>query len=59
MVGAFTVLLLACFFQGSFGICFKKYQPFSWEAFWTLFSIVGVLLIPHIWDFIEVPNYMS
>lgn len=59
MVGAFTVLLLACFFQGSFGICFKKYQPFSWEAFWTLFSIVGVLLIPHIWAFIEVPNYMS
>lgn len=59
MVGAFSVLLLACFFQGSFGICFKKYQPFSWEAFWTLFSIVGVLLIPHIWAFIEVPNYMS
>lgn len=59
MIGAFSVLLLACFFQGSFGICFKKYQPFSWEAFWTLFSIVGVLLIPHVWAFIEVPNYMS
>lgn len=59
MVVAFLVLFLACFFQGSFGICFKKYQPFSWEAFWTLFSIVGVLLIPHIWAFIEVPNYMS
>ncbi|MFV0381607.1 MAG: L-rhamnose/proton symporter RhaT [Breznakia sp.] len=59
MIVAFSVLLLACFFQGSFGICFKKYQPFSWEAFWTLFSIIGVLLIPHIWAFIEVPNYMS
>lgn len=59
VIYGFAVLLLACVFQGSFGICFKKYQPFSWEAFWTLFSIIGVLLIPHIWAYIEVPNYMS
>ena len=56
---AFGILLLACLFQGSFGICFKKYQPFSWEAFWVLFSIVGVLCIPHIWAAIEVPHYMT
>ena len=56
---AFLVLLFACLFQGSFGICFKKYQPFSWESFWVLFSIIGVLLIPHIWCYIEVPNYMK
>jgi len=55
----FVVLLVACLFQGSFGICFKKYQPFSWEAFWVLFSIVGVLCIPHIWAAVEVPHYMS
>lgn len=59
MASAFLVLLFACLFQGSFGICFKKYQPFSWEAFWVLFSIIGVLFIPHIWCMIEVPNYMS
>ncbi len=50
----FGVLLLATLFQGSFGICFKKYQPFSWEAFWALFSIIGVLLMPHIWAFIGI-----
>lgn len=59
MASAFLVLLLACVFQGSFGICFKKYQPFSWEAFWVLFSVIGVLCIPHIWCMIEVPNYFS
>jgi len=59
MAVAFLVLLVACMFQGSFGICFKKYQPFSWEAFWLLFSLIGVLFIPHIWSFLEVPNYMS
>lgn len=60
MVAAgFIVLLIATIFQGSFGICFKKYQPFSWEAFWALFSIIGVLLMPHIWCAILVPDYFS
>lgn len=54
MVAAFGVLLLATLFQGSFGICFKKYQPFSWEAFWALFSVIGVLLMPNIWAFIWI-----
>ena len=54
MATAFGVLLLATLFQGSFGICFKKYQPFSWEAFWALFSLVGVLAMPHIWAFIGI-----
>ncbi|MBM6906745.1 rhamnose/proton symporter RhaT [Collinsella tanakaei] len=54
MAAAFGVLLLATLFQGSFGICFKKYQPFSWEAFWALFSIIGVLAMPHIWAFIGI-----
>lgn len=59
MASAFFVLFLACIFQGSFGICFKKYQPFSWEAFWVLFSFIGVLCIPHIWCMVEVPHYLS
>lgn len=59
MVYAFGVLLLACLFQGSFGICFKKYKPFHWETFWLLFSVIGVLAIPHIWAAIEVPDYFS
>ncbi|MCI1915029.1 MAG: hypothetical protein LKJ05_04780 [Bifidobacteriaceae bacterium] len=57
IVSGFLVLLIATLFQGSFGICFKKYQPFSWEAFWALFSIIGVLLMPHIWCAILIPNY--
>lgn len=60
MVAGFAVLLLSTLFQGSFGICFKKYQPFSWEAFWALFSIVGVLLLPHIYCLIAMgPDYIS
>ena len=59
IASGFLVLLIATLFQGSFGICFKKYQPFSWEAFWALFSIIGVLLMPHIWCAILIPNYFS
>ena len=55
----FLVLFIACFFQGSFGLGMKNYKPFSWEAFWTLFSIVGILIIPLTWTWIEVPNFMT
>ncbi|MFR2170138.1 MAG: hypothetical protein ACLS54_05485 [Anaerostipes hadrus] len=37
----------------------ESISTFSWEAFWVLFSIVGVLCIPHIWAAIEVPHYMT
>lgn len=59
MIYGFLLLLLACFFQGSFGLGMKKYQPFSWEAFWTIFSLVGILIIPVVWTWIEVPNFFS
>lgn len=59
MIFGFLLLLLACFFQGSFGLGMKKYQPFSWEAFWTLFSLVGILIIPVLWTWIEVPNFLG
>lgn len=59
MLTGFMVLLLACFFQGSFGLGMKKYQPFSWEAFWVVFSVAGILIIPILWTWIEVPDFMS
>lgn len=59
MIYGFLLLLLACCFQGSFGLGMKKYQPFSWEAFWTIFSLVGILIIPVVWTWIEVPNFFS
>lgn len=59
MLTGFLLLLLACFFQGSFGLGMKKYQPFSWEAFWVIFSVVGILLIPWLWTWIEVPEFLN
>lgn len=59
VVYGFLLLLAGCFFQGSFGLGMKKYQPYSWEAFWTVFSIIGILVIPVVWTWIEVPDFMS
>jgi L-rhamnose-H+ transport protein len=55
----FLILLLGCLCQGSFGLGMKKYQPFSWEAFWTLFSVVGILIIPMVWTWLEAPQFMT
>ena len=55
----FLVLLLAGFFQGSFGLGMKEYKPLSWEAFWSLFSIIAMVCIPLIWTYIEVPNFFE
>jgi L-rhamnose-H+ transport protein len=55
----FVVLAIACVFQGSFGLGMKNYRPFSWEAFWLIFSVIGVLCIPIIWTRAEVPGFTS
>ncbi len=57
MLAGFIVLMIACMFQGSFGLGMKNYRPFSWEAFWVIFSIIGILIIPIVWTWIEVPGF--
>ncbi|GIO84166.1 sugar:proton symporter [Paenibacillus faecis] len=59
MIYGFLLLLAASLFQGSFGLGMKKYQPFSWEAFWVVFSVIGILLIPVGWTWLEVPAFME
>lgn len=44
-----VLLLLAGLAQSSFGLGMKKQLPLSWEAFWLIYSISGMFLIPLIW----------
>jgi L-rhamnose-H+ transport protein len=44
------LVFIAGTFQGTFGLGMKKFSPFSWEAFWILFSITGMLIIPILWS---------
>ncbi|MFI3289692.1 MAG: L-rhamnose/proton symporter RhaT [Rikenellaceae bacterium] len=44
-----VLLLLAGFAQGSFGMGMKKQPPLSWEAFWFIYSLFAMLIIPILW----------
>ncbi|RPH92567.1 MAG: rhamnose/proton symporter RhaT [Calditrichaeota bacterium] len=51
-----ALILLAGLFQGSFGLGMKKFAPLSWESFWALFTIIGMMIIPLIWGSKVVPD---
>ena len=42
MKGLF-ILLIAGICQGSFGLGYKKYNPFSWAAFWGIYDIMCII----------------
>jgi len=49
------LIVLAGFFQGTFGLGMKKFTP-VWESYWVVFSVSGLILIPFIWARIFVPD---
>jgi L-rhamnose-H+ transport protein len=51
-----VLILLAGMFQGTFGLGMKKFAPLSWEAFWLIFAVVGMVIIPWVWASIVVPD---
>lgn len=43
MKTGFLILLIAGICQGSFGLGYKKYTPFSWAAFWGIYDIMCII----------------
>ena len=58
MILGLSILLLAGICQGSFGIGYKNFKPFSWEAFWGVYSLY-CFIIPLIWCLVNVPDFMA
>lgn len=58
MVVAYALLLLSGICQGSFGLGYKKYSPFSWEAFWWVYSLF-CLIVSVLWAVTAQPGLMS
>ena len=60
MIAGFLVLLVAGLCQGSFGLGYKKYPPFSWAAFWGVYCLLCIvvsagaawILAPELWKVI-------
>jgi L-rhamnose-H+ transport protein len=55
LIVSLLLILFAGIFQGSFGLGMKRFSP-NWEAYWIVFSIIGMLLIPMIWGSIVIPD---
>ncbi|MFI3322633.1 MAG: L-rhamnose/proton symporter RhaT [Rikenellaceae bacterium] len=53
------LLLLAGFAQGSFGMGMKNQKPLSWEAFWFIYSIVAMLVVPVIWGAVASTSFFD
>lgn len=50
------IVLLAGFLQGTFGLGMKKFAPLAWEAYWLIYTIAGMVLIPAAWAMATVPH---
>jgi len=54
-LGIFLVVL-ASFFQGSFGLGMKYMNPLKWESWWLVHSITAMFAIPLVWALVVTPN---
>ncbi len=53
------LLLFAGFAQGTFGLGMKKQKPLSWEAFWLIYSVVAMLIVPIIWGVVSTDSFFA
>jgi L-rhamnose-H+ transport protein len=51
-----ALIVLAGFFQGTFGLGMKYTRPLAWEAWWTIYSLISMILFPVIWAVIVIPD---
>lgn len=53
------LVIIATFFQGSFGLGMKYMAPLKWEAWWLVHAIFAMILIPTVWAYIVTPDLFS
>ncbi len=51
-------MLFAGLCQGSFGLGYKDYKPYTWEAFWGIYSLFCIL-VPLGWAVYQVPGFLQ
>jgi L-rhamnose-H+ transport protein len=50
------IILVASFFQGTFGLGMKYVKPLAWEAWWVVYALIAMILFPWIWALLVVPD---
>ena len=52
----FILIILASFFQGSFGVGMKYMSPLRWEAWWLIHVTTAMIIFPFLWAFLVIPS---
>jgi L-rhamnose-H+ transport protein len=52
----FLLIIVASFFQGSFGLGMKYMDPLKWEAWWIVHVTIAMVIFPLTWAFIAIPD---
>ena len=52
----FLLVIIASFFQGSFGLGMKYMEPLKWEAWWIIHVTIAMIILPIAWAIMVVPN---
>lgn len=55
----FLLVIVASFFQGSFGLGMKYMEPLKWEAWWLVHVTIAMVLFPLTWALIAIPDLFS
>lgn len=55
----FSLLILASISQGTMGFGQKRFQPMAWEAYWFIFSILSMVVVPVVWISFVVPDPLA
>lgn len=50
------LVILASFFQGTFGLGMKYVKPLAWEAWWLVYSLMAMIVFPVAWAIVVVPD---
>lgn len=56
MMNGLFLILLAAFFQGTFALFLKFTNPWKWENFWFVYSIVALVISPIAITLFLIPN---
>ena len=56
LAAGFLLLFMASISQGVMGYGQKRFQPMSWEAYWFIFSILSMTVVPYVWISFVVPD---
>ena len=53
---AFSLVIFASFFQGSFGVGMKYMAPLKWESWWLVHVTIAMIIFPLAWAAFVVPD---